>query len=91
MCSIADASIPCGVPDCHVAIEASRSSLTSARPCGSDLHGIQASTVFGAGDSVLNVIRVMTPSVPSDPMKRSTRSMPGAAWYPAERFATCGI
>ena len=64
---------------CHVAIDASRSALTSASPCASAVHGIHASTMFGAGDSVLNVICVITPSVPSDPMKRSMRSMSGAA------------
>ncbi len=91
MCSIAQASSPSTAPVCRVAIDASRSALTSASPCASSAHGIHASTMFGAGETVLKVISVMTPSVPSDPMKRSMRSIPGAAWYPADRLATSGM
>ena len=56
MCSIAHASSPSAAPVCHVAIDASRSALTSASPCASAAHGIHASTMFGAGESVLKVI-----------------------------------
>ena len=56
MCSIAQASIPSAAPVCHVAIDASRSAVTSASPCASSAHGIHASTMFGAGESVLKVI-----------------------------------
>ena len=59
MCSIAQASIPSASPVRQVAIDASRRALTSASPCASAAHGIHASTMFGAGDSVLNVISVI--------------------------------
>ena len=42
-------------------------------------HGTSAMAVVGIGDSTRNVIVVMTPSVPSEPMKRSIESMPGSA------------
>ena len=45
----------------------------------SDPHGTRAIARVGTGDSARNVTVVITPSVPSDPMKRSIRSMPGAA------------
>src|SRR5206468_1063042 len=37
------------------------------------------------------VISVITPSVPSDPMNRSMRSMCGAAKYPADVLGTSGM
>ena len=41
--------------------------------------------------AVIETAAVMIPNVPSAPMNRSTRSMPGAAWYPADRLTTSGI
>ena len=72
------ASIPRGSRVRQVA-STRRAARDELERLGSDRHGTSASAVFGAGDSVRKRDRVMTPSVPSDPMKRSIRSMSGAA------------
>ncbi len=91
MYSIAHASIPEASAVRQVVVEALRTDSTTFRPCASVEQKTSARMRFGAGETVANVICVMTPSVPSDPMKRSMRSMSGAAKYPAEHFATRGI
>src|SRR5215510_8565098 len=40
---------------------------------------------------IFSVAATTTASVPSEPTKRSTRSIPGWAKYPAESFGTDGI
>ena len=66
---------------CSIAATAGsrRSSATRAIASSSDPHGTSAIALVGIGDSARNVAVVITPSVPSDPMKRSIRSMSGSA------------
>ena len=63
-----------------------RSADQRERIRSSDPHGTNAIAVVGIGDSARKVTVVITPSVPSDPMNRSIRSMPAPAWYPAEHL-----
>ena len=91
MCSIAETSTPWGSLEPQVSIEAARSAATSSTPVFSEGHMTTARATAGAGDSTRKVTCVTIPRVPSEPMNRSIRSIPGRAKYPADRFATSGM
>ena len=79
MCSIADTSIPRSSRSRRVASEAPRSLLTNSIPAPSVGQGTNATATVGVGASARNVTRVTIPTVPSEPMNRSMRSMSRSA------------
>ena len=62
----------------EVSIAAARNSAVIAMARFSDGTGTRARHKAPGSGAVRNVTAAITPSVPSDPMKRSTRSIPGA-------------
>ena len=91
MCSIAETSSPRGSRVRQVARAVSRSLVANASADDRSSNGTSARHIAGRRRSTRSVTSVITPSVPSDPMKRSIRSMSGAAKYPADTFLTRGI
>ncbi len=79
MCSMAETSMPRRSPLRHVSCAASRRSDASASAAASDVVVISAIANAGGSGSVRSTALVITPSVPSEPMKRSTMSIGSAA------------
>ena len=75
----------------HVSRAASRSRVTNPSAARRSSNGTNARHIAGRAGRTRSVTAVITPSVPSDPMNRSMRSIAGAAKYPADRFGTSGI
>jgi hypothetical protein len=79
MCSIAATSSPLGSWARHVSRAPSRRRCTNASAAPRLSNGTNARHIDGRAGTTRRVTSVMTPSVPSDPMNKSMRSMPGAA------------
>ena len=77
-CSIAQTSTPKASRENRVSSAAARSLSVSSIARSSDGTGTSARHIAGGSGAVLNVTSAITPSVPSEPMNRSTMSMPGA-------------